>query len=266
MSPKAAAGVARWWTRLYTASLPIELRDARRAEVESDLWESLSDGEPSRHILARVALGIVDDLTWSLTLMDTSTRATTFWSIGSLAIFVLAWLWLSLAPDSTVMRESTWAFPAALTLHLLGLVLFVGMRLAIDLRVTGWAFSGVPASQMISRAAPWSLVGAVVTVASGMALYSSESGRLLANPVFQIKLAALALALVNAWLFHAVLARRVRAWDLTAALPASVQASAYLSIGLWLVILVAGRLIPFVNLKAAVYISGAMAAAVNSVP
>ena len=37
MSPRAAAGVARWWTRLYTAGLPADLRDARRAEVESDL-------------------------------------------------------------------------------------------------------------------------------------------------------------------------------------------------------------------------------------
>ena len=70
MSPRAAAGVARWWTRLYTAGLPVDLRDARRAEVESDLWESVADGAPSRHILARVALGLADDLTWSLTGTD----------------------------------------------------------------------------------------------------------------------------------------------------------------------------------------------------
>jgi len=74
MSPRAAAGVARWWTRVYTAVLPGHLRDARRAEVESDLWESVSDGAPSRHILARLALGIGDDLTWSLTFMDATIR------------------------------------------------------------------------------------------------------------------------------------------------------------------------------------------------
>jgi len=248
MSPRAAAGVTRWWTRCYTAGLPRDLRDARRAEVESDLWESLADGGTTRHILARLALGIVDDLTWSLTLMDTDSRAATAWSIGSLAVFALSWLWLSIAPESAVMRESVWAFPAMLTIHLLGLVLFVGMRLAIDLRMTGWAFGGVAASQLVGRAAPWSLVGAIVTVLSGLALYSTDTARMGANPLFQIKLAALAVALVNAWLFHAVLGRRMRDWDLAATPPTAIQLSAYLSLALWTVILVAGKLTPFVSL------------------
>ena len=91
------------------------------------------------------------------------------------------------------------------------------MRLAIDLRMTGWAFGGVAASQLVRRAAPWSLIGAIVTVVSGMALYSTDAARMAANPAFQIKLAALGLALANAWLFHAALGRRMRDWDLAGA-------------------------------------------------
>ena len=53
-------------------------------------------------------------------------------------------------------------------------------------------------------------------------------------------------ALANAWLFHAALGRRMRDWDLVAP-PAAVQASAYLSLALWTVILVAGKLTPFVS-------------------
>jgi len=226
----AAVRVARWWTRCYTAALPGDVRDAR-------------------HILARLGLGILDDLTWSMTLMDTNTRAATGWSLGTLATFALAWLWLSLAPDSVTMRESLWAFPAALVIHLLGLVLLVGMRLAIDLRMTGWAFGGVPASQMVGRATPWSVVGAVVAIASGMALYAADAGRMATNPVFQVKVAALALALANMWLFHVVLGRRIREWDTAAAPPAAVQMSAYLSLALWAVILVAGKLVPFFSLS-----------------
>ena len=103
----------------------------------------------------------------------------------------------------------------------------------LDLRLTGWAFGGVPASQLVSRAAPWSLVGAIVTVVSGMALYSADAARMASNPVFQFKVAALALALANAWLFHAVLSRRMRDWDTAAAPPRAVQASAYVSLALW---------------------------------
>jgi hypothetical protein len=241
----SAVDLARWWTRVYTAGLPDDLRDARRAEVESDLWESVSDGAPARHILARLALGIADDLTWSLTFMDTSTRATAKWSVGSLLVFVLAWMWLTLAPESVAVRESQWAFPAALVFHVLGLVLLVGMRLPLDLKLTGWAFRGVSASQIASRTAPWALVGAVVAVVSGMVLYTADTMRFAANPVFQIKIAALAAALVNAWFFHAVLSRRIAAWDDVAAPPVVVQASGYVSLLLWIAVVAGGRLIAF---------------------
>jgi hypothetical protein len=245
MSPHAAAGVTRWWTRVYTAGLPDDLRDARRAEVESDLWESVSDGAPSRHILARLALGVVDDLTWSVTFMDTTTRNTAGWSVGSLAVFAMAWLWLSQAPQSALMRESVWAFPVALINHLVGLVLLVAMRLPLDLRLMGWAFGGVPVSQLAKRTAPLALVGGIVTVVSGMALYAADPARMSSNPMFLLKVAALAAALVNAWIFHAVLVRRIGDWDNAASLPAIVQASGYTSVLLWTALIVAGKLIAF---------------------
>jgi hypothetical protein len=245
MSAHMAARVTRWWTRCYTAGLPRDVRDARRAEIESDLWDSLADGSGPRYILARLALGIPDDLTWSLTLMDTNTRAVAGWSFGSLLMLALGWLWLSLAPESAMMRESRWAFPMVLSLHLLGLVLLVGMRLAIDLRMTGWAFAGMPASQLVNRAAPWSVVGAVVAVASGMALYATDAARVGANPVFQLKVIALALALANVWFFHVVLVRGMRDWDTAATPPRAVQASAWASLVLWTIVLIAGRLVAF---------------------
>ena len=178
MSPRAAAGVARWWTRVYTAGLPLDLREARRAEVESDLWESVADGARSRHILARVALGLADDLTWSLTFMDTTTRNTAGWSLGSLAVLGAAWLWLTQAPAIALMRDSAWAFPVAGINHLLGLVLLIGMRLPLDLRLMGWAFDGMPISQLARRTAPFALIGAIVTIASGMAMYSADPARI----------------------------------------------------------------------------------------
>lgn len=242
----SAVSLARWWTRLYTAGLPVHLRDARRAEVESDLWESVADGAPSRHILARLALGIADDLTWSLTFMDTTTRHTAGWSLGSLVVLGASWLWLSQTPHIAVMRDSAWAFPVALVNHLIGLVLLVGMRLPLDLRLMGWGFAGVPVSQLASRTAPFALTGGVVTIVSGMAMYAALPDQLTSNPAFLLKMAALAAALVNAWWFHAVLARRMSEWDTTADVPLGASLSGYFSVAMWVAILVAGRLIGFV--------------------
>jgi hypothetical protein len=64
--------VVRTWTRLYTTRLEPVVRDARRAEIESDLWEhsrAAGEGKAERRsvigqILARCLLGVAADLTW----------------------------------------------------------------------------------------------------------------------------------------------------------------------------------------------------------
>jgi hypothetical protein len=69
---RIAAGVVRAWTRAYTAGAASEIRDARRAEIESDLWEHVRAGadaaaEPraiAGQVLARCLLGVGADLSW----------------------------------------------------------------------------------------------------------------------------------------------------------------------------------------------------------
>ena len=101
-------------------------------------------------------------------------------------------------------------------------------------------------SQLAHRTAPFTLVGGTVTIVSGMALYTALPEQLTANPAFMFKIAALTAALVNAWWFHAVLARRIAEWDTAAMPPALVQASGYVSLCLWIALIVSGRLIAFV--------------------
>jgi len=65
MSVLMAMAMTRWWTRVYTFGLPAELRETRRAEIESDLWESLHDPDAARsQILPRLAGGVMDDVCW----------------------------------------------------------------------------------------------------------------------------------------------------------------------------------------------------------
>ena len=67
-----AIGLARVWTRAYTSALDPQVRDERRAEIESDLWESHEDARrngrsphaAALHIAARVLLGIPHDVLW----------------------------------------------------------------------------------------------------------------------------------------------------------------------------------------------------------
>jgi hypothetical protein len=71
-SPVAA--LVRGWVRLYTGRLPAELRDARRNEVDDDLWcemeETLATGSSVRSLDAdrvlRLLFGIPADISWRL--------------------------------------------------------------------------------------------------------------------------------------------------------------------------------------------------------
>jgi len=71
-SVRAASALARAWVRLYTARLPETLRNARRAEIDADLWEHqhdrllsrTADGVTTTEIVLRTWLGAFDDLGW----------------------------------------------------------------------------------------------------------------------------------------------------------------------------------------------------------
>ncbi len=70
--PSVAATVVRGWVAVYTRGLPGELRDGRRAEIESDLWAHAEDAYVSGHpptsldaeMLVRLATGIPADIAW----------------------------------------------------------------------------------------------------------------------------------------------------------------------------------------------------------
>ena len=98
-----AAAAVRLWTRLYTSGLPVDVRTARRAEIESDLWEFVHDPDcddgwhRSVHILLRLMRGVADDLRWRLTLDRMTATAVRVGAALTAALLVfIAWWVLDL--------------------------------------------------------------------------------------------------------------------------------------------------------------------------
>ena len=75
MSGSPVAALVRAWVRLYTSGLPAPLRDARRDEVDDDLWcehaEATALGRSARSLGAdlvlRLLFGIPADISWRMT-------------------------------------------------------------------------------------------------------------------------------------------------------------------------------------------------------
>jgi hypothetical protein len=239
MSPDAEARLLRWWTRVYTAGLPPEERERRRAEVESDLWESSRDPSGSRQVLSRLLLGVADDVGWSINYMEPASKSSLSWSVGSLLMISVVASFLIYAPESAAMREWSWAWPTTIALHVIGVVALIGLRMFVDLRLIGlsWAVDGLPTTKLVQRITPWTLIAAVLVLATGLALVAGEPRLFATNTIFQIKIAAVLLALGNAWYLHTVALRDV--------VTPSARVSAYVSLVLWVVVIGASVLAPY---------------------
>jgi hypothetical protein len=222
-------------------------RDRRRAEVESDLWESSRDPIGRRQILSRLLLGVADDVGWSINYMEPASKASLSWSVGSLLMISVVASFLILAPESAAMREWSWAWPTTIALHVIGVVALIGLRMFVDLRLIGlsWAIDGLPTATLVQRITPWTLITAVVVLATGLALVAGEPRLFATNTIFQIKIAAVLLALGNAWYLHTVALRDVAESGSGRTPTAAARVSAYLSLLLWIVVIGASVLAPY---------------------
>jgi hypothetical protein len=117
MSPALAAALAivRGWTRLYTARMHPIGRDARRAEIESDLWELHEDARRrgasptgiAAHMLLRLVLGVVDDVVWRVEQATLATRIVqeALWASAAASVVFVWWLMSALQAVSPPQDE-----------------------------------------------------------------------------------------------------------------------------------------------------------------
>jgi hypothetical protein len=155
-------------------------------------------------------------------------------------------LWLENSALGVWTRESEWGYPIVLISHTVGMALVVGGVLTLALRVLlARSATALPWFDTIFRLA-W--LGFAINLASGLVLFSGSPRRFVANPAFQVKLAALAVAAFSIWL----LARRLEVENQSspaATASRSTRAVAATSILLWFVAISAGRLMAYIHVS-----------------
>jgi Family of unknown function (DUF6644) len=153
--------------------------------------------------------------------------------------------WLEATSVSQALSQSIWTYPVVESAHTIGVAVFLGLLLVWDLRLLGVMFTRVPVTEVWARLIPWIAVGAVFMMTTGVALFVAKPVYSWGHIFFRIKLAALFLALLNAAAFHVGIERKLVDWDLTPVPPRAARAAGVVSIALWAVIVVAGRLIGY---------------------
>lgn len=160
------------------------------------------------------------------------------------------WLRLAESLQETALgmsiAESRYAFPIIEGVHLIGLSIALGLLFVTDLRLAGVLFTKLPAAVVLRQLRPWVLGGFAVILLSGGLLFVAEAPTVIASPAFALKMVFIAIAGINAGYFEFVIARRPGALDGSATLPSSVRFAALASLALWTIVIVFGRLIPYV--------------------
>jgi hypothetical protein len=149
--------------------------------------------------------------------------------------------WAQMSWWGTTVRESTWAFAWASVVLLFGIALLVGGVCLMSLRLLGLIMRDRPVSHVARDLRRWTLVGLVMTLASGltMAMGHGAMPDLYESGPFWLEQELLAAAIV----FHFTLYRWVTSRDDA---PAALRGfTAVLALFLWFGVGVAGRAIGF---------------------
>lgn len=148
--------------------------------------------------------------------------------------------WCEATAIGHAIRNSRWLFPVVESVHLLGLCVLGGSLLVVDLRMLGVGLRRQPIAQIARDARPW-LVGSIgVMMATGTALFLSESVKCYYNQAFWVKITTLPFAV----LFTLTLRQRVA---LAGTIDATTRSRlvATVSLALWFTVAAAGRWIGF---------------------
>jgi len=97
----------------------------------------------------------------------------------------------------TQIRESAYAYPVLLWLHLMALVVWGGMMLMTDLRLLGLGWSSHPVADIIEGLRWPKRLSFIVAASCGVLLFGAKAGQYSYNPWFWIKMALLALIAAN---------------------------------------------------------------------
>jgi len=156
-------------------------------------------------------------------------------------------IWLQNTDLFAYVRNSGYAYPVLLSLHILCISLFGGMILATDMRILGWGMRNHSISDIVNQLRVPKRVGFVLVATCGILLIVSKAEEYYYNPFVRIKMVLLALVAVHAVVFRSSVYNKAAALDQLKPLPVRAKLAAGLSLLLWLSIACAGRAIGYIS-------------------
>ena len=154
---------------------------------------------------------------------------------------------LESSSPAVMLRNSLWIYPAVNAGHILGIALLVGGVLPLDLRLLG-LWPSVPLLSLYRVLGATVAVGAVLALVCGFLLFSTRATAYAGSAVFMGKMILVAAGLLNGLLIQLTVSpHHPPPWVAEKKIPPRVRLSALISLLIWPIALVLGRLIAYVH-------------------
>jgi hypothetical protein len=153
--------------------------------------------------------------------------------------------WIETTPFNAFMLNTPWAFPAAETLHFMGLTLLLGSLLVIDMR--GMGMLRIIPFKEAHKLIPIAITGFAINLLTGIAFVFADPRSYFGNLGFWYKMLFIVLAGINALAFEFLVYRRVRAGDTAAEEGLTAKITSALSLVFWFNVLILGRFLPYTD-------------------
>jgi hypothetical protein len=144
------------------------------------------------------------------------------------------------------LRRSRWVYPLVNAGHIVGLALLFGAIVPLDLRLIG-CWQRVSVGVMARTLLPVAITGLLLAIATGALLFSVSAVKYAGLTLFQIKLLLILAATANALLLHGTSAWGAYQHGELVGTTLCLQVAGALSLGLWLLTIVAGRMLGYLD-------------------
>ena len=151
-------------------------------------------------------------------------------------VVLAACSWLENTSWAVAVRESALAYPVMQWVHFVGLSMWLGACLAVDLRLIGVGPRRQSAAELSNGLCGWKWIGFGVACVGGFLLFSAYATMYVSNAAFLLKVAVLTpLAL----LWHLVVQQRAGTWTEAEHTSAIGKWAGVIEFVLWIVVVTA---------------------------
>jgi hypothetical protein len=149
--------------------------------------------------------------------------------------------WLQDTGFFSYIRNSTYAYPVLLSLHIVALALFGGMILMTDLRLLGLGLRSYSVADVVNGLRRPKRLGLILATACGVLMFGAKAGQYSHNPWFWAKMMLLALIGAMYLIFRSSVYNTAAELDRAPQIPGRAKLAAGLSLLLWTGVACAGR-------------------------